>query len=81
MRVEILDIALKDLKQIDKSEVIKIFHKIESLENFPKVSNIKKLVNYKPSYRLRVGNYRVLFDVDCEQIIVGRILHRSKSYE
>lgn len=81
MNVNILDTAIRDMKQIPKSDCIKIFNKIELLESFPNVANIKKLVNFKPSYRLRVGNYRVLFDATDEQIIVGRVLHRSKSYE
>jgi mRNA interferase RelE/StbE len=47
---------------------------------FPKVSNIKKLSNFSPSYRKRVGNYRVLFDKTDDKIIVYRILHRKESY-
>ncbi len=41
---------------------------------------IKKLTNFEPAYRLRVGDYRVLFDVEEETIIIGRVLHRKKSY-
>jgi len=33
------------------------------LSEFPKVTGIKALRNHHYGYRLRVGNYRVLFDV------------------
>jgi mRNA interferase RelE/StbE len=64
MTIRIDDKALKDLLKVHKTEVKKILSKIESLEKFPQVPNLKKLTNFEPPYRLRVGNYRVLFDVD-----------------
>ncbi|WP_172128727.1 type II toxin-antitoxin system RelE family toxin [Arcobacter acticola] len=41
---------------------------------------MKKLTNFEPAYRLRIGDYRVLFDVEENIIIIGRILHRKESY-
>ena len=80
MIVEIDSKALKDLSKIHKSEVKKIISKIEGLEKYPNISNIKKLTNFEPPYRLRVGNYRVLFDIEDNIITVYRVKHRSKSY-
>lgn len=73
--------ALKDLAKIDKSQVKKIFSKIEALEHYPEVPNLKKLTNFEPPYRLRVGNYRVLFDVEDDVLTVYRVRHRKESYE
>ena len=53
---------------------------ILELKNFPNLQNIKKLTNFEPAYRLRIGDYRVLFDVEENIIIIGRILHRKESY-
>jgi mRNA interferase RelE/StbE len=50
------------------------------LKKFPNLQNIKKLTNFEPAYRLRIGDYRVLFDVEENIIIIGRILHRKESY-
>lgn len=80
MTVLIDDKALKDLSKIQKQEVEKILLKIELLEDYPDVANIKKLTNFEPPYRLRVGNYRVLFDIEDDVITVYRVKHRSKSY-
>ena len=73
--------ALKDLSKINKQDVKKILSKIELLESYPNVANIKKLTNFEPPYRLRVGDYRVLFDIEDNVITVYRVKHRSKSYE
>jgi len=63
MRVEIRKSAVKDFKKIAEPYKSKIKKKIAELENFPNVANIKKLTNHTPVYRLRIGDYRVLFDV------------------
>jgi len=80
MQINLKKSALKDLKSIDKKEQNKIIDTIEKLKQFPKVSNIKRLKNFTPTYRLRVGNYRILFDVKEDTIIIGRILHRKEAY-
>ena len=81
MRVNVLKKAQKDIDKLDYKQVKNILLSIKDLENYPDVSNIKKLTNYKPIYRKRVGNYRILFDVEGETISIGRVLHRSKAYE
>jgi len=80
MQIKIDDKAIKDLAKIDKKEALKILEKIEKLKDFPRVSNFKKLVNFYPPFRLRVGNYRVLFDIEDVFITVYRVKHRKESY-
>lgn len=81
MLIEIRKSAVKDLKSISEPFKTKLHEKIVELKNFPNLSNIKKLTNFEPAYRLRVGDYRILFDVVDEVIIIGRVLHRQNSYE
>jgi len=73
--------AIRDLKYINKIDKERIHSKIFELKNFPNISNLKKLTNFVPCYRIRVGNYRILFDVVENRIEIGRILHRRKSYK
>jgi mRNA interferase RelE/StbE len=80
MQIEILDKAIKDLQKIDKLQANKILESICKLENYPNISNIKKLINHNPTYRLRVGNYRVLFDISDDIVVIGRIRHRKDVY-
>ena len=42
--------------------------------------DVKHLTNTEPEYRLRVGDYRVLFEVEGEVIVVYRIRHRKDIY-
>jgi len=58
MKIDIRSSAINDLKKLDKSKAEKILKAIFNLANYPNVSNIKKLVNHKPTHRLRVGDYR-----------------------
>ena len=80
MKIELRKSAIKDLKNISEPYKSKLHNKISELQEFPNIQNIKKLTNFEPAYRLRVGNYRILFDVVENTIIIGRILHRQKSY-
>ena len=66
---------LKLLKETRSEE--KIDFRTQKLLN---LQNIKKLTNFEPAYRLRIGDYRVLFDVEDDNLIVGRVLHRKESY-
>lgn len=81
MHIEIRRSAIKDLQKINEPFKSNIHDKIISLKKFPNVANIKKLTNFEPAYRLRVGDYRILFDVVEDTIFIGRVLHRQESYE
>jgi mRNA interferase RelE/StbE len=61
--------AIKDLRKIDRTQQGQIIAAVGALENLPDCSNIKHLANHQYDYRLRVGRYRVFFNV-CERIEV-----------
>lgn len=81
MQIEIRKSAIKDLQKINEPFKGRLHEKILSLKDFPNVSNIKKLTDFEPAYRLRVGDYRVLFDVISDTIFIGRILYRQEGYK
>jgi mRNA interferase RelE/StbE len=65
--------AVKQLKRLgDKTIQGRILTATAGLAEFPEVANLKALRNHRYGYRLRVGDYRVLFDV-FETIEVVRI--------
>ncbi|CAN2041023.1 hypothetical protein GMMP15_250004 [Candidatus Magnetomoraceae bacterium gMMP-15] len=43
--------------------------------------DVKHLTNFIPEYRLKVGNYRILFEVEEKDIKVYRIKHRKDAYK
>lgn len=75
----------KDCAKIPKEQLRQILQKIRALEEDPWAGNVqvKQLKNFElADFRLKVGDYRVLFDKDEEQktIALLRVLHRSKLY-
>ena len=81
MTVTIDDNAIKNLSKLDKTEAKKILSKISELEKYPHLPNIKKLTNFEPPYRLRIGNYRVLFDIEDTTITIYKVKHRKEVYK
>ncbi len=84
-KLKFLGKALGDLKKIDRAHQIIIKEKLLMLAENPQVlkNNIKKLKGTKNNYyRLRVGNYRVIFKKKEKQliIIIVRIGHRKEVY-
>lgn len=63
--------ASKQLSKIDKKSTRdEIYDAADTLCNFPEVRQIKRLTNHQYDYRLRVGRYRIFFNVgDTVQII------------
>lgn len=73
----------KDLRKIAAQQLPAIKQGIEELQEFPNISQITRLKNHPVAdYRLRIGNYRVLFDVDWErhEIHILKIGHRRNIY-
>jgi len=73
----------RDLRKIPVNMHEVFFTEIEHLatDPFPK-SRYKKLKGTKHSYRLRVGDYRILYEVDSSVMLltIYRIRHRKDSY-
>jgi mRNA interferase RelE/StbE len=79
-RIEYADSALDDLRSLPKREADQILRKILRLENGLH-GNIKKLQKSDFGFRLRMGDYRVLFDVIGDKILIQRIGNRKDIYD
>jgi mRNA-degrading endonuclease RelE of RelBE toxin-antitoxin system len=55
--------AVKQLLKLDKKTQPVITEAVGKLEDYRSAKNVKLLNNHQYDYRLRIGNYRVLFDV------------------
>ena len=74
-KIEIRPRALKDLKGIDPNRSRQIVEKIKMLENNLS-GDIKRLAEAEFEYRLRVGDFRILFDVVSGTVLIRRIKNR-----
>lgn len=71
--------ATQDLVALPTNLFNTITRRINSLKNgLP--GSVKRLSNFGYDCRLRVGDYRILFDVRGAQITIRRVLHRRHAY-
>ncbi len=73
--------ALKDLENMDSKTKKRIGIKLKEYAEKP-LKHARKLSSPKiGTYRFRIGDYRVIFDVDGETIVILRIGHRRSIYK
>jgi mRNA interferase RelE/StbE len=74
--------ARKDLERLSTSIVNRVFLKIEALAQNPRPSGCRKLQGLENLWRIRVGDYRVVYQVFDEELVVDivAVRHRSKAY-
>ena len=78
--VELKPRANKDLHRICKKDAERIVDALEKLED-NLTGDVKRLTNFTPEYRLRVGDYRVLFEIEkSKRVVVYRVRHRREAY-
>jgi mRNA interferase RelE/StbE len=75
--------AQKDLDALDNIIYIRIDNAIQGLKNDPFPRGVKKLRGGESRYRVRIGKYRMLYEVDHKHnlVIIYRIKLRSVAYD
>ena len=71
--------AVKDLDSLHSVIGARVIEKIGRMRNNLE-GDVKRLTNFAPDYRLRVGDYRVLFAVESKRVVVYRVRHRREVY-
>ena len=79
-KIEFKPRSTKDLRTINSDDARKILIKIREMENDLN-GDVKRHTDFEPQYRLRVGNYRVLFNVENNAVVIYRIKHRREVYK
>ncbi len=79
-RIEFADSIPEDLRALPKKVADQILRKIARLENGLH-GNIKRLQNSDIGYRLRMGDHRILFDVERDVIVIQKIGNRKDVYD
>lgn len=73
--------ALKDIQKLDIVVQKKIEKALKKLKQNPVIYSIKLLDKRLGSYRFRIGDHRVIFDLEGNKIIILRVGHRDKIYK
>jgi mRNA interferase RelE/StbE len=81
--IELAKSAEKELRRIDGRYIPKIFAVIESLAKEPRPIGCKKLSGSNHTYRIRIGTYRVIYDIQESRllVLVIKIAHRKDVYQ
>ncbi|MGD0771452.1 MAG: type II toxin-antitoxin system RelE/ParE family toxin [Candidatus Solibacter sp.] len=73
----------KELEALPESVLARVVQELESLGHAPRPTGCKKLKGYKDQWRVRVGDWRVVYIIDdaAKLISITRIAHRREVYE
>jgi mRNA interferase RelE/StbE len=74
--------AENDLKRLPTSTFYRIVHQIKTLAENPRPSGCRKITGSKNDWRIRIGDYRVLYEVNdkVKAVRVMRVRHRREAY-
>lgn len=81
--IDVKPSARRELDNLTDSLIARLVPKIESLAANPRPSGCRKLRGHKDLWRIRVGDYRILYiiDDDRKELSVTRVAHRRDVYE
>jgi len=74
--------AENDLKRLPTSTLDRIVHQIKTLAENPRPLGCRKITGSKNDWRIRIGDYRVLYEVNdrAKAVMVMRVRHRREAY-
>ncbi len=78
-RLDIGDEASAQLSALPREQRRKIGHRLDALQHGLQ-GDVQKLAGKTGKYRLRVGDYRVLFSLEKDLIFVQQVKHRKNAY-
>ena len=80
--VELLPSAQRELTALPEDVQRRIANRIDGLREDPRPPGVKQLQGEDRLYRLRVGDYRVIYSIDGRRLVVLviRIGHRGEVY-
>lgn len=80
--VEFTKAAAKELKKLERPIQILLVEALEALADNPRPDGVKKLSGSDDLWRIRVGDYRSIYTIQDEIVLVTvvRVRHRREAY-
>ncbi len=74
--------AERDLRKLPQAEFHRLVARIKALGEEPRPSGSRKITGSKNDWRIRVGTYRVIYEIDekAKVVKVMRVRHRREAY-
>ena len=74
--------AERDLKHVSAGDFHRIIKHIKTLAENPRPSGCRKITGSRNDWRIRTGDYRIIYEIDDDQkaVKIMRIRHRREVY-
>lgn len=81
-KIEWKNSAYKELQKLPQLTITRVVAAVSDLSDDPFPHGVKKLVGSEYSYRIRIGDYRVVYEVFENRLVVEivRVRHRKDAY-
>ena len=81
-QIEWKNSALRELTRLDRKIIPRVISAVESLSTDPFPSGVRKLQGSDNTYRVRVGQYRIVYEIFQAKIVIViiRVRHRKDAY-
>lgn len=81
-KIEWKNSAYKELQKLPRPMIPRVVAAVSDLANDPRPQGVRKLVGSERSYRIRVGDYRVVYEIFEYRLVIEivRVRHRKDAY-
>ena len=75
-------VAERDIKKLPDGIVQRVVQRLRSLSKEPRPRGCRKIVRSERDWRIRIGDYRVIYEIDDKDkaVRIMRVLHRKNAY-
>lgn len=82
-RVELTTAAARQVRKLEPVARRRVLNALRELEVDPRPPGVKKLTGLENAWRVRVGDFRILYEIadDVVLVTVFRVAHRRDAYE
>ncbi|MBW9207975.1 type II toxin-antitoxin system RelE/ParE family toxin [Mumia sp. zg.B17] len=81
-QVDLTGAAAKQVRRLDPPVRRRVLAALTALEADPRPAGVKKLSGFDDAWRIRIGDYRVLYEVQDTTVLITvfRVAHRREAY-
>lgn len=81
--VEFSSAAAKQVRKLDRGARTRVLRALSALAEEPRPAGVKKLVGADNAWRIRIGEYRAIYEIDdgVLTVVVFRVGHRREVYD
>ena len=75
--------AAKELRKLPEQAIARILSAVEALANTPRPDGVRKLTGSENTYRIRIGEYRVVYNIIDRRLVIEiiRVRDRKEAYK